>query len=67
MAKLGVDDLLEDELKALRRADTALFNAVHQHDHLESWEESLWAVSELEEAAERLRDRIRDEVRKRDV
>lgn len=67
LAKSSVDDRLGNDLKVVRRAETALENAVCQDDVYEAWEEALWAAGELEERAEQLRKRITAELNRQEV
>lgn len=64
--RVTVADVLAEELRAISTAKMGLFNAVEQDDHIDSWEETLYAAGDLEDAVEALRERIRLEAAKRE-
>lgn len=62
----GIADILEKELKEVATVNMRLSNGVNQDDHEEGWYDTLSAASDLEHAAEQLRKRVIEEIRKRD-
>jgi hypothetical protein len=62
----GVDDVLAVEVAEFRAATTAMENAVSQDISTQAFSEVLWAASELEEIAEKLRERAATELHRID-